>query len=212
MATPIKLYVDCTTGKLATSALNAAAPPLPIITQGDTRSFEIRLLEQDPDSGVGRYTRPDISAMALSFAVGAIPTGTPGSPTPAATQFTWSKVTAVGDQYFYADVAFNTSGIDSLLGALDTVTAYLEIQITVGTAVQTLCRVQITLNAEMIEASTASVAPGQTAISSEEVNAQFVKFISANGSTITLPDANGVYALVLGCNTDGSMRADIVTL
>jgi hypothetical protein len=33
-----------------------------------------------------------------------------------------------------------------------------------------------------------------------------------NGGVIIIPDANGVYALELGCNTDGTMRANIVTL
>ena len=33
-----------------------------------------------------------------------------------------------------------------------------------------------------------------------------------NGGTIVIPDANGVYALELGCNTDGTVKMNVITL
>jgi len=62
------------------------------------------------------------------------------------------------------------------------------------------------------EGTTTAPGAADTYLTRAETQAGFVPRVMENGGVIIMPDANGVYALELGCNTDGTMRANIITL
>lgn len=203
MAAALKLYIDTFRKRLVTSDSNGAIFNLPAFFQGDVVAMVIQLLEPDPSVGINGYTKPDISSMSLKFAVSATPTGTAGGPTPFVTQFTWTKDTT--NRLFTANVAFNTTELNTWLGsAASRNDAYMEIEITEGSAVTTVLQQVFTINAEVIESSTSSVAAGQTALSLETALATFVKFVGNAGETITLTSPDGTKQRILGVDNDGN--------
>lgn len=211
MAATLKLYVDTFTGRLCTSPNSNQSPGTPVFFQGDVKAMQIHLLEPAPTLGTGNYTYPDISNMTLLMAIGSAPTGTVGGPTPIITQFTWTKVGTGGTTpYFTAEVGFNTAGVATLIGTASSATAYMEVQVSEGTAVQTYLQIPITINAELIESGTLAVASVLTPISREEAVAMFVQYLAPNGSTITLPSPDGSHSLIIGCRNDGTVQMDVI--
>lgn len=203
MPARLKLYVNWFEKRLVKGPSNPGTFTLPTFYQGDTVPMQVTLLEPDPDGGPNDFVKVDIDDMALSLAVGTAPTGTSGGPTPLVTQFVWSKDTA--EKYFYADVAFSTSGINDHLGsAAEKTDLYLELQITESTSVTTIWQGTIKVRAEVIEATTASVAAGATPLSKEEANQIYARKFMDPGETITFVSEDGTRRRIIGVHDDGS--------
>jgi len=207
MAARLKLFVDWYNKRLQQGLRNAGSFTLPTFFQGDVIPMQVYLLEPDPDDGPTTFSKVDISNIALSMAVGPTPVGN-AAETPIATQYTWSKNTT--ENYFYADLALNTAGVGTLLGATANATAYLEIQATEGSSITTLIQQQITIKAEVIEAGSLSVAAGATPLSLEVAQQMFCLKRMGAGETLTFTSPDGLRYLIKGVDNDGAERSETI--
>lgn len=208
MAARLKFYIDWLNKKLVKSDSNGGLFIPPVFYQGDVIPMQVYIVEPDPDGTDNDFVSPAIDNMALSMAVSDTPTGSSGGPTPFVTQYTWSKDT--NEKYFYAEVAFNTAELNTFIGSARTTTGYMEFQITEGTAITTAWQGTITIDAEVIEASSASVAPGETALSLEAASQIFVKRQLENGGQIRIPSPDGTKLTVLWTDNDGTFHMDVL--
>jgi len=206
MAARLKLTVDWFNKTLIRSSTSQTPFILPSFFQGDIVPFQVTIVEPDPDGSINDYLKPDISNMALKLAVGAQPVGTAGTPTPFVTQFTWSKNTQ--ESFFYADVAFNTGDLDTWLGSNSSKEAYIELEITELSAVTTIYQGTVTIKAELIEGTTASVQPGETALSLEAARQMFCPRMLEPGGQLIFPSLDGTKRTVLYTDDDGSWHED----
>lgn len=197
MAIRLDLYVDIVGKRLVNRAGQAFSMPAQF--QGDTVPMSVTLLAPDPTL-FNTYTAQDISGASLKLAVSDTPTGTAGGPTPFVTQFTWTQDTV--NNRFTATVAFNTAELTTWLGSAASKTGYLELEMTEGAGVTTIYQGGLTINAEVIETGTVTVAAGLTPLSREEALALFVKKIGDPGETATFTSPNGTYQRIIGVNDD----------
>jgi hypothetical protein len=210
MAARLKLYIDWTNKRLQQGLRNTGTFNLPTFFQGDIVPVQVYLLEPDPDSGPTSFSKIDISNIALLLAVNAAPPVGNGVDTPIITQYTWQKNTQ--ESYFYADVAFNTAGVGTLLGASASAPAYLEIEATEGAGKTTLIQQSITIKAEIIEAGSLSVAAPATPLSLEVAMQLFAMKRMGAGETLTLVGPGNAKGVQLGANDDGSLQTDTIDL
>lgn len=206
MPARLKLYVDWINKKLLLGPNNRGGFQLPPFFQGDVVPFQVYIVEQNPDHPSAQIVLP-IDNMSLKVAFGEAPTGTAGGPSPFVTQFSWSK--NLSENYFHANVALNTAGLNAWLGAAaQRVDAYLEIEITEDTGVTTAFQGIATIKAELIEAATLAVAAGETPLSLEMALQMFLKKLSDPGDTWTAVSPDGTRQRVLGVRNDGSAQDD----
>lgn len=194
--------------RLIKSRYSSSPFVLPAFFQGDIVPIQIQIVEPNPAGGPNDYVVPEIGSMGLKLAVSATPTGTPTTPAPFVTQFTWSQNT--NESYFYADVAFNTTELDTFLGSAASATAYLEIEVTESSSITTVLQETFTIKAQIIETGTLTVAAGQTPLSFELANQLFARKLMNPGETLTIPSPDGTRRRILGCNDDGSAQDDVL--
>jgi len=206
MASRLKLTVNWSTRSLIISYRNAGSYKLPTFFQGDVVPIQIQFVEPNPNKGPNDFNILDVSSMAIRFGIGSTPTGTAGGPAPYITQYTWSKDT--NENYVYANVAFNTAGVATAIGSAASTTAYLEIEVTEGSAVSTVIQELITIKAEVLEAASVEVAPGETSLSLEVAAQMFLKKHADPGDTLTMPSQDGTKITVLYTHDDGSWREE----
>lgn len=206
MAARLKLYVNWSEKKLMIGPKNNGTFQLPSLYQGDVVPIEVHIFEPDPDGGPNDFIKQDVSSMALKLGIGPAPTGTAGGPSLYVTQFTWSKNT--DENYFYADVAMNTAELTTAIGSSASLSAYMELEVTEGSGVTTIWQGAVTIKAELIEASTATVAAGETPLSLDVALQMFAQKIMPAGETFTLVSSDGTRRIVLYCHDDGSFHSD----
>jgi len=186
------------------------AVSIPALFQGDTQPFEISIL--DPTGQLQNpYAKVDVGSLTLRVSVGQTPTGTAGGPTPLALQTTWTWDST--NQQFEGEIALNTAGITSFIGTASERTAYFEVKLDDGGELDTVLQLQFTLKAVVDENATEAPALTETFLTFAQSDARYVKFANnTNGATIRLRSPNGTYELELGCNDDGSVKMDVITL
>lgn len=166
------LYIDTVSGDLVTGPANPAAATMPRLTQGDTISLRVYLLARTTTYPLSTpFTIINNATLSLKAALGP-KNGSAGS-TLYTQQFTWTADAT--NQYFYADFPLNTAGIGTLLGSAATAPAWFEIEYTQNGFPTTVHQKEVTIHAEVIETGALTAPPGLTAISAEEVNANFLK-------------------------------------
>lgn len=183
---------------------------LPPLFQSNLQAFRIYVVDPDPANPLGGYVLVDLASSGLRMAIGDTPTGANTGPTPLTLQDTWTWNAA--GKYFSANLALNVTAIDSFIGALASRTAYLEINETASGSRTTLYQGSVNLKAVVDELTSTAPTPTDQYLTKAESLATFAKRIGANGDRITLPSANGVYALQIGCNDDGTTMLDVITL
>lgn len=205
MAARQKIYIDWLNKKLKAGPNTSTPFVFPRLFQGDVTPYQVTIIEPDPTQPT-RYQIVDNANMALSMAVSSTPIGTASSPTPFVTQYTWSKDSSI--KAFYADVAFNTAELNTFLGAESQKTAYLEFEVTEGTSIATVWQGEVTIRADVIEASSAVVAPGQTALTLEQAKQMFVTWLWDAGRQMISVSPDGTRKTVLYTDDDGAWHED----
>lgn len=181
---------------------------LPPLFQSNTQQFQIYIV--DPVDQFGGYSVVDMANSGLRMAIGDTPTGASGGPTPLTLQDTWPWNAA--GKYFSASLALNVGAVDAFIGSLASKQAYIEINETLSANRTTLFQGTVTLKAVVDELTAVVPTPTDQYLTKPEIIGGFVRKIGINGDRIVLPSANGVYALELGCNDDGTMAANVITL
>ncbi len=204
----LSLVVDRQGKKLA--SFNGSVVAVPDLFQSNVQTIRVQVV--DPTGNLSSpYTVIDLASAGLRVSVGdpATTIGTTGG-TPIALQdtFVWN---AAG-KYFQADLALSVAAVDTFLGVASSKTAILEINTTLAGARETILQATFNLRAVVDELTSTVPTPTDQYLTKAETLAGFVKFINSPGDRIVLKSANGVYGLELGCNDDGTMLANVITL
>lgn len=208
---PLKLTIDRQNRTLV--AFNGTPISLPAIFQDNTISLQVQIVDPGANNGPAvtpgsTYTVVDMGAFGMRAAIGDTPAGTAGE-TPLAlnTGLIWDAT----NKWYTGDLALNTTEVDDFLGSATEKTAYFEINLTnAGTRI-TILQVTFTLKAVVDELAGTAPLPSPTFISADEIRAQFVPRKMENGGVIVIPSPSGFYAVELGCNDDGTIKANIIT-
>jgi hypothetical protein len=196
------LYVDTYSGELVSGIANTTVTTLPRMTQGDTISLRIYLLERTATYPLSNpYAVINNASLSLKVAIGP-KTGTAGSAL-YTQQFTWAKDAT--NSYFYADLPLNTAGITTLIGAAESGIAWFEIEYTQGGYPTTALSKTLTIHAEVIETGTITVPPGQTAMTVEEADGRFLKNENTGFTLVNQTTGAKVFAYL---HDDGTVHFD----
>lgn len=200
------LYVDTNSGTLVSGTASTISGVMPKLVQGDTISLRIYLLERTSTYPISSpYSVVNISNISLRVGIGQ-KTGTSGTAL-VTQQFTWAK--DLTNNYFYADLPLNTAGIETLIGAASSGSAWFEIEMTQGGFPTTVFQQQVTIEAEVIETGSISVPAGLTALTAEEASATYLRKQN-DGFVLTCPTDSTVKAyLYLGA--DGALHVEPIT-
>ena len=199
------LYIDTISGELVTGPLNPTLTVMPRLTQGDTISFRIYLLDRTTTYPLSSpYATINNGNLSLKVALGP-KNGTAGS-TLYTQQFTWSKDAA--NQYFYADLPLNTTAINDLIGNASSALAWFEVEYTQSGLPTTVFQKEVTINAEVIETGTITTPAGLTAMSAEEANATFLK---RENSGFFLTNATTGKKMFVYLGDDDALHSELVS-
>jgi len=199
------LYVDVVSGDLVTGPSNGQLAAFPKLVQGDTPAFNIYLLKRTVTYPL---TNPYsiINNAALSLKVGIGPKdGTAGSAL-YTQQFTWTR--DANNQYFTASLPLNTAAIATLIGSGSNATAWFEIEYTEGGFPTTVFQKLVTIEAEVIETGVLTTPAGATAVSLEEIIAQFLK---QRNKGFILDSDDGSKSAYVYLGNDGALHCDPLT-
>jgi len=214
MSATLDLYIDTQGPKdqnLVISSINKGAYVLPNFTQNDIVAVRVFPLIRKTSYPHNPFSAVLISDYSLKFMIGS-KSGT-GTGTPLVTQFTWSK--DLGDNFFYANVEFNTSELADAIGNSAQLTGrYLEIELTkTGGVPWTILQRTVTIDADVIKNATTSATSGLTSTSAQEVDAGYLR---RDGTDDTAdykiwrsPDGTRRVMQYLG--NDGVMKFDPIT-
>lgn len=212
--TPLRLFIDIDGKTLVSSENSSNAFELPPFYQGDTVALEIMLLKRTASYnggyGVGAiFERVVPTGLGLRVGI-----GTPNPATATTPPFYQNSFTAnASDGIFTGTLEIGASAASTALNGQTSVALTLEVEVEEGGAYTTAIQIGCTLKAEVIEAgATSPPTPAESYPTRSEADSRYVRFIMGNGQTITIPDSTGTYAVVIGCNTDGSVKMDTITL
>lgn len=212
MAQFYPLYVDplggssTDVGATVVGPLNSNPQPLPRFVQGDTIQMRVYLLDRTSTFPLGTpYIITSNGAFSLKVAIG------PKDGTAASTLLT-QQFTCPADslnQYFTVSLPLNTANITSAIGTAAFCESYLEFEISQGGLYTTVLQKLIRIEAEVIDPASLTVPAGSTAISAEEVNAQFLKR-EVHGAITLFNDTTG-HSVVLYLGDDDAIHWDPVS-
>lgn len=200
----LKFYVDTTSnsfiaGLTSQVAVDVARFPLYF---GDTISLRIYLFDrlESPTAGAFPFVITSTTGLTLFLY---LDDGTVGG-TIYTQQITWS--TDAANQYFYANLALNTAGLQTLLGSSTNASCWLKIGFVQNGLPTTVISKSVTVNVGLPSASVGAVPAGQTALSVETGNATYLSKEMENGEPIFLKTDTGKrVALYAYDDTDGGV-------
>lgn len=206
----LKLFVNRSTGTLASSVASPRTYVIPPLTQGDTVSIDLSVVEGDPLSGVGRVSLVNIGSYSLKVGFGAQPIGN-GSITPAALQTSWSK--NADNTQFSGSLSLNTAEVTTLIGTASSYKGWLEVELTeVATGnSETIYAAPVTINANLVTALSSTPLEGDVALGVGAAAATYVKRQGAAGEGIVLTSPDGTKSGVLYWGDDGTLHAETLT-
>jgi hypothetical protein len=207
MSSPVLFAIDGNLKSLVN--FNGSATTVPDLYQSNSQLFRVQVVDKSA-SLVDAYTIRDLSGAGLRMAVGDTPTGASGGPTPLALQDTWTWDAT--NKWFSANLALNVVAIDNFIASAASKTAYLEINLTESGSRTTLLQQPFTLKAVVDELTSVAPTPTDQYLTKAEVLNLFAKMVGDAGGKIVLKSANGLYAIELGCNDDGSFGTNEITL
>lgn len=203
----LKLCVDRQAKQLV--SFNGSVTSIPNLFQSNTPTVRVTVV--DPTGGLNpQYQAVDLSGYGLRCSIGDTPTGSSGGPTPLALQdtFTWFA----SGSYFEADLALNVAAIDAFIGSAASKGAYFELNLTGSGGRETILQVPFQLSAVVDELTSTSPTPTDQYLTKAEVQATYAPLVGVPGGKIVLKSPNGLYAVELGCNDDGTFGANVITL
>lgn len=206
----LKLFVNRSTGTLVSSVESPKTYVIPPLTQGDTVSIELSVVESDPASGVGRVSLVNIGSYSLKIGFGATPIGN-GSVTPAALQGTWTK--NAENTKFTGVLALNTTEVTTLLGTSSSYKGWFEVELTeISTGYsETVYSTALTINANLVTALSSTPLVGDVALGVGAAAATYVKRQGGAGEGIVLVSADGTKSGVIYWGDDGTLHAETLT-
>lgn len=203
----LKLTIDRQSNILVN--VNGTATTLPALFLYNVKPLQIQVV--DPTGLLNSpYTSVNLVGSTLRVGIWPAPTGTAGGPAALALQTTWTWDAT--NLWFTGSLDLGAAALESAIGTNTSGTFYFEVTLIQSGNRITLFQSTITVKAVGDEGTTTSPTPVDTYPTRAEARSEFVPRIMENGGTIVIPDANGVYALELGCNTDGSVKMNVVTL
>ncbi len=180
------LFIDTDGQALVGGVLNSRTVSPPSLFQGDTPTFNVRLLKRTtgfPNS-TPPYTNLGTAGFTIQAAIGD-KVGIGG--TIYTQQFAWAAGGTLTDPFFTATIPLNTAAVTTLIGAGKSADTWLEIQSIAAGIPTTVLEIPVTINASVIKPGQLVVPPGQTAISAEEINANFLKRLIIGAITMQDP-------------------------
>lgn len=195
------IFVNWVTKKLQRSATDGSEILLPVFVKYETVPLRVIILEPDPTEGSRRFARVDISNLALQVSINQ----TYDTASPLAQQGTWTKDELLNE--FSGELALNTAGLNTYLGSSSTMPAYIEIEITEGTARSKIYVAGITLQNAVAQVSSVAPTPLDEYYTKAQIEQQFVKKVMAANETLTFTTPDGTYQRVLGAG-DGQNPID----
>lgn len=199
----LKLSIDRQNKKLI--SVNGSVGSMPDLFQSNIVTLQVQIFDPTGPTSLSAPTIVDAGTYGLRASVGATPAGTTGE-IPVALQdtFTWDAT----NKWFTADLALNTSGVDTLIGAAPSVLAYFELNLTIAGGRNTILQTTFNLRAVVDELAGTVPTPTDQYLTKAECLALFAKYINDAGRTITLTSPTTGKLIELGANDDGSFEAD----
>lgn len=190
MGSTLKLSIDRQNRRLITPT------SFPDLFQSNIISLQVQVFDPAPTT-LQPPTIVDLSAYGLRAAVGSKPTGASGGPTPLALQntFVWDAT----NKWFTADLALNVAAIDSYIGALDSIQAWFELNLTLAGDRTTILQTVFTLRAVVDEGTSTAPSPADVYLTKAETLA----LLAAKLDRIMKSPA-GTWARELGIADDGT--------
>lgn len=198
MGSTLKLVVDRQNRRLNTQFGTVAQ--IPDLFQSNTITLQVQVVDPG-QTALQQPTVVDLAAYGMRAAVGVQPTGTAGGPTPLALQdtFTWDP----NNKWFTADLALNTVGIDAAIGALASVTAWFELNLTLAGARTTILQNNFLLRAVVDELTSNVPTPTDQYLTKAESVNTFMPRTGAAGDVLTLVSPDGSKRVQIGIDNNG---------
>lgn len=213
MSAPSDLFlaVDMQNRRLAAFGGGPTAPP--DLFQSNVVSLKVQCVNPSGTSSpvqvtAQSYNTQNLNGYGMRVSVGATPTGTSGGPAVLAlATLTWDNV----NQWFSGDLALNTTGIDTLIGAGDHATAYFEINLVPVSGNRiTIFQSTFTVRAVVDEFTSLVPTPTDQYFTANITNSKFMPRIGEAGAVLTLTSPNGLLKMELGIKDDGSFSTNII--
>lgn len=210
----LRLFLDVDGKSLVASETSSNAFELPAFFQGDTVALEIMLLKRTANYNSaygpgGIFERVVPTGLGLRVGIGTPNPATETSPPFYQNTFTTDAETGL----FSANIEITSSAAVTALNGQPSVGLTFEIKVEEGGEYNTLLQIGCTLKARVIDIASAVVpTPTESYPTRSEADSRYVRFVMAPGQTLTIPDSTNTYAVVIGCNTDGSVKMDTITL
>ena len=206
MAARLKFHIDWFNHVLKRGK-NAASINMPGMYQGAIVPMQVQIIEPNPDGGPHDFIVVDPTNLALQVAIyGSQPIGTAALPAAIVTQFSWT--TDANAKAFTADVALNTTALNTFLGANSSLTAWIEFKVTEGGATTPIFQSSFTLYAGGIEATTESVPAGETPLSLEVAKQMFATRLMEKGDSIIFQSGDETKHIRVFAHDDNSLHSD----
>lgn len=197
-------FVNWFSKSLQISDTNGGAFQLPNFHKYETIPLKIVIVEPDLTSkGLNKFARVDVSGLSLTVSINE----TFDDAAPLVQQATWAKDEELN--CFQAELPMNTAAMNSYLGASDTKTAYLEIEVQEGTARSKILVQQITIQNSVTQIGTITPAPVDEYFTKAQTAAQFWPMVGAPGAQLTITSPSNTYNRILGVD-DGGAAIDII--
>jgi hypothetical protein len=198
----LDIYIDIDRKDRVKGFTDSSIISMPNFAQGDVVTFRVRALQPTGITVGNPYTCVAVAGNSLEVAFG---TKVGSSSTHYVEQYSWStNALDSNDQYFYADVSFNTVELTSFLGSQERASTFLEIKI-VGGVTNTIFSKSVTIEAAVIKNATTSTNPGLPYATMAAVLA-LLQDITTKSVTIQSPD--GTHARRLSEDNDGTPHDD----
>ncbi len=199
MGSLLKLTVDRQNGKLI--SFNGSVSAMPDLFQSNTKTLQVQFVDPAP-TPLQIPTVADMAAYGLRASVGSKPTGSSGGPTPLALQdtFTWDAV----NKWFTADLALNTTAIDTYIGSADSIQAWFELNLTLAGTRTTVIQTTFTLRAVVDELISNVPTPTDVYLPKSEILALLAAKLDK-----VMKSPSGTWARELGIGDDGTPTDNI---
>lgn len=204
----LKITINRQEGTLV--SYNGTPESLPAMFQYNVLPVQIQVVDPSGSISGDPYTVIDLSGKTLRVAITSTPTGTEGDTSPIVLQTSWTWNAT--NKWFTGSLDLNVTGVGTHIGTSAEKAANFEVTLIDGGDRSTLYQGSVTLKAAGDEGTAASLSPSEIYLNKAESDSRYVKRVMDNGGTIVIPDASGVYALEIKCNTDGTAGINVITL
>ena len=197
------IFPNWVSKKLQVSDLDGGIVTLPPFVKYETVPFKVIIVQPDVTSPfLNKFSRVDVSPLSLKICIN----DTYDDAAPLACQDTWSK--NEDQNWFTGELELNTSAFNTYIDTGAT-SAYLEIELTEGTARSKIYVATIALQNAVGQVSATSPDPVEEYYTKPQTNAQFVQKVMPAGEQLTITSPGNVYQRIL-CVDDYGNAIDTI--